>query len=152
MYVGHYELVLDAIPVIEFRIEEPKTFGEYIRKLRILKGWSQRELASRIGAQHSTIVNWEKSRYVPRRKTVVRLVKVLDADPWAAIEFDGVITERQREIIKAFPNRAFIHKDCVNLLGARYLYDDLAYLVNLKILEKQFSGSTGYYQIAGFDQ
>ena len=38
MYVGHYELELETIPVMEFRNEEPETFGEYIRKLRILKG------------------------------------------------------------------------------------------------------------------
>jgi len=40
--VGHYELELESIPVIEFKTKEPETFGEYIKKLRILKGWSQR--------------------------------------------------------------------------------------------------------------
>lgn len=150
MYVGYYELELETIPVIEFKIGEPETFGEYIKKLRILKGWSQRELARRIGACSTTIIDWEKDRYTPARKWIVRLIKVLDGDPWEAIEFGGVITERQRAIVKAFPDKVFKHGDCVNLLGFRYFYDDLEYLVNLGILEKQSKGKTGYYKVRGF--
>jgi DNA-binding XRE family transcriptional regulator len=100
--VGHYELELETIPVIEFRIEEPRTFGEYIRKLRVLKGWSQWELASEMGCYPTTIIDWEKGRYIPARKWILRLIETLEADAWEAIEFCGVITEKQHSIIKAF--------------------------------------------------
>ena len=132
--VGHYELELETIPVIEFRIEEPETFGEYIKKLRILKGWSQKELANRIGAYPTTIIDWEKDRCMPARKWRVKLIKALGADVWQAIQFDGVLTKRQREMIRAFSSKAFTHRDCIELLGLRYLHEDLRYLVALGIL------------------
>jgi len=94
VYVGHYELELESIPVIEFRIEEPVTFGEYIRKLRVLKGWSQKELARYVGLCFSTIIDYEKGRYILQRRLIVRLLRALDADVWEAIQFDGVLTER----------------------------------------------------------
>jgi transcriptional regulator with XRE-family HTH domain len=146
VYVGHYELELESIPVIEFRIEEPETFGEYIRKLRILKGWSQRELGRRVGLCFPTIIDYEKGRYIPQRKLVVRLLRALDADVWYAIQFDGVLTERQKDILKAFPSQKFTHGDCIELTGSRYLHDDLLYLVELGILDKQSKGRTGYYR------
>jgi len=114
--VGHYELELETIPVIEFRIEEPETFGEYIKRLRILKGWSQKELANRIGAYPTTMIDWEKGRCIPARKWVIELINALDADVWETIQFDGVLTKRQREIIKAFPDKVFTHRNCVSLL------------------------------------
>ena len=150
--MGHYELELETIPANETRIEEPGTFGEYIRKLRMQKGWPQRELARRIGSYPTTIVGWEKDRCVPARKWIIELVKILDADAWEAIQFNGILTERQRCILKAFPDKVFTHSDCVEPLGFHYLYKDLQYLVDLGILEKQSKARTGYYQIAKYNQ
>jgi len=147
VYMGHYELELESIPVNEFKTQEPETFGEYIRKLRILKGWSQKDLANRIEAYPTTMIDWEKGRFIPARKWILKLIKSLDADVWKAIQFDGILTERQREIITAFPGRIFTHRDCVRLLGKQYLYGDLDYLVDLGILERKIKGITGYYWI-----
>ena len=108
MYVGHYELELESIPVIESRVEEPETFGEYIRKLRMLKGWSQKELANRIVTRPETIVNWEKGQHTPQRKTIPKLIKVLDGDPWEAVNFDGVLTD----------NRVWVDADGRELVAA----------------------------------
>ncbi len=55
-------------------------------------------------------------------------------------------------LIRAFPDKVFTHRDCVNLLGSRYLYDDLEYLVSLGVLAKQYRGITGYYKIRRGDQ
>jgi DNA-binding XRE family transcriptional regulator len=44
----------------------PRTLGDYIRKWRMDKGVSQVELASRIGVNEMTIVNWEVKGRVPR--------------------------------------------------------------------------------------
>ena len=59
-----------------------------------------------------------KRRYIPRRKTIIGLIKLLDADPWEAIEFEGVITARQSRILEHFTKEmAFTHGDCIKLLG-----------------------------------
>jgi len=82
---------------------------------------------------------------MPARKWIVKLVKILDVDIWTVIRFSGVLSERQRKkIIEAFPDKAFTHRDCVNLLGKRYLYADLKYLVRLGVLVKRYRGITGY--------
>ena len=115
VYVGHYELELETIPVVEFRTEEPKTFGEYIKKLRILKGWSQKEIANRIEAYPTTIINWEKNRCIPARRWIVKLIRILDADVWEAIQFDGVITKRHEQILSHFgKGSAFTHEECMS--------------------------------------
>ena len=66
---------------------------------------------------------------------------------WEAIEFDGVITERQKDILKAFPDKVFTHRDCAKIIGSSYLHEDLCYLVDLGVLEKRLEGRTGYYNI-----
>jgi len=153
VYVGHYELELESIPVIEFRIEEPETLGEYIRKLRILKGWSQQELARSIGTHPETIVNWENGQHTPQRKTLPKLIKVVDGDPWKAIEFDGVLTERQRQILSHFgKGSAFTHEERIELLCASRVYKDLRYLVDIGVLERRIKGNTEYYRIARYNQ
>ena len=48
----------------------PNTLGEYIRKWRKDKGLSQVSLASRLGVNETTIVNWEIKGMVPRFKNL----------------------------------------------------------------------------------
>jgi DNA-binding XRE family transcriptional regulator len=50
--------------------KNPRTLGDYIRKCRIDKGFSQAELAETIGVNEMTIVNWEIKGMVPRIKEV----------------------------------------------------------------------------------
>lgn len=153
MYVGHYELELESIPVIEFRVEEPETFGEYIRKLRILKGWSQQELAQSIGTHPEVIVNWEKGRHIPQRRTIPKLIRTLDSDPWEAIKFDGVLIERQWQILSHFGKETtFTYEECMELLCVAELHKDLEYLVDIGVLERRVKGNTESYRIAGYNQ
>ena len=39
--------------------------GKRIRRLRLAKGWTQRKLASEIGASHHTISLWERGNFLP---------------------------------------------------------------------------------------
>jgi DNA-binding XRE family transcriptional regulator len=94
VYVGHNEFELECILVNRFWTKEPETFGEYIKNLKILKGLSQKELAKKIGAEHSTIIDWEKGRYAPRRKTIIELINTLSSESWEAVKYDGVLTDR----------------------------------------------------------
>ena len=47
---------------------EPATFGEFIRKARLEKVLTQKELACPVGIDEMTTVNWERYETVPRRR------------------------------------------------------------------------------------
>lgn len=52
--------------------------GEYIRIMRTLSGFTQRELARKIGVDHTTINRIEKGHSKPQSETIARLNKVFD--------------------------------------------------------------------------
>ncbi|GAB4536375.1 MAG: hypothetical protein Kow0063_21830 [Anaerolineae bacterium] len=47
--------------------------GERVKALREHAGWSQQDLANRLGMRQQTISEWETGKYVPRRSTGVLL-------------------------------------------------------------------------------
>jgi DNA-binding XRE family transcriptional regulator len=47
--------------------------GEQVKTLREFAGWSQQELADRLGMRQQTISEWETGKYHPRRSTSVLL-------------------------------------------------------------------------------
>lgn len=47
--------------------------GEQVKALREYAGWSQQELADRLGMRQQTISEWETGKYRPRRSTGVLL-------------------------------------------------------------------------------
>jgi transcriptional regulator with XRE-family HTH domain len=49
-----------------------------IKYLRKEKGWSQAELAHRVGVAPSSIYNWESGRYEPRASQLRDLAAALD--------------------------------------------------------------------------
>jgi len=51
--------------------------GRQIRKARDAKGWTQEELADRIGVKQPAIAHYEQGLYVPKFKVMVRLAKEL---------------------------------------------------------------------------
>jgi len=52
-----------------------KTFGQFIRRLRVEKGLEQRELARKIRVHKNTIYEWENDRKNPSRMSKRRLAK-----------------------------------------------------------------------------
>jgi transcriptional regulator with XRE-family HTH domain len=52
--------------------------GERISKAREAKGFSQKQLAQRLGVKKSTIANWESERSAPRANRLNQLAGVLD--------------------------------------------------------------------------
>ncbi len=48
-----------------------------IRQLREERGWTQLELANRLGVTPSTIYNWERGRFEPRASQLRQLAQVL---------------------------------------------------------------------------
>ena len=47
-----------------------------IRELREGKGWSQLELANRVGVTPSTVYNWERGKYEPRASQFRQIAEV----------------------------------------------------------------------------
>ncbi len=47
--------------------------GEEVKALREFAGWSQQELADRLGMRQQTVSEWETGKYEPRRATGVLL-------------------------------------------------------------------------------
>lgn len=57
------------------------TFGENLRLARKAKKLTQKELASKIGAKHNSISNWENNQNKPDPDTIQLLCWVLDVTP-----------------------------------------------------------------------
>jgi putative transcriptional regulator len=49
-----------------------------IRELREARGWSQLELANRLGVTPSTVYNWERGRSEPTASTLRRIARVFE--------------------------------------------------------------------------
>jgi len=58
-----------------------RTLGEWIKKWRLEQGLFQVDLAKRIGVSEMTIVNWEKRRTKPVKKSLEKLEKILGNSP-----------------------------------------------------------------------
>ena len=54
------------------------TFGQRLKKLRLLKGLSQYELGNQIGMQHSMIGSYERDEFYPTLESIKKLGKVLN--------------------------------------------------------------------------
>lgn len=54
------------------------TFGENIRKYRVLKNLSQQKLGELLGFSARTVSDWECNNTEPSVNTIKELVKVLD--------------------------------------------------------------------------
>ena len=57
------------------------TLGERIRRARKTKKMTQRELASRIGAAHNSISDWENNKNKPDPDTIELICGILDVTP-----------------------------------------------------------------------
>jgi len=57
------------------------SLGARLREARRAKGFTQKELAQRVGARHNSISNWEKGLNVPGLAVIERLCAVLDVTP-----------------------------------------------------------------------
>lgn len=55
-------------------------FGSFVRLHRQKKGYSQRELAYKIGVVPSAVTNWETNRSAPRKPTLQILCSVLEIE------------------------------------------------------------------------
>lgn len=65
---------------MKYQFNDTDTLGKRIRKIRILKGWTQKELADKVNLSQSSIYQLENNRCHQTRK-IVALSKVLGVPP-----------------------------------------------------------------------
>jgi DNA-binding XRE family transcriptional regulator len=65
-------------PLYDQNGAEEYIFMNPVRRERIEKGWTQEELAGRIGVRHATVAKWEGEGAVYRRHTRQKLAKVFE--------------------------------------------------------------------------
>ena len=58
----------------------PKDLRRTLKEAREKRGWTQRDLASRIGLTQTHISGIESGKIVPRYDTLIELVRILDRD------------------------------------------------------------------------
>lgn len=58
----------------------PEEMRVALKEARVVRGWSQRELGSRLGMPQMHISGIESGKIVPRYDTLLELVRMLDSD------------------------------------------------------------------------
>lgn len=58
--------------------EDVSMLGENIKKYRLLKSFSQKQLGEKLGFSARTISDWESNNTEPNIDTIKKLIKVLD--------------------------------------------------------------------------
>lgn len=77
------------------------TMGEYIRKLREEKGWSQEELGKKVGVNRAAVQKWEKGTVENiKRSTIKQLAIALGVSPCDLMQWDEepIIFKVQQEV------------------------------------------------------
>ncbi|MDR3416888.1 MAG: hypothetical protein P4L83_11945 [Nevskia sp.] len=64
--------------------QPPQTIGEHIKRARLLRGLKQSEAAKVFGANHFTIINWEKGRTEPPATSGPAILAFIGYDPYPA--------------------------------------------------------------------
>jgi len=92
-----------GVPIREgpYVMEEPAAegWGQKVRRARKERGWSQRELARRMGVSSSTSSRWETGSVTPKMENRVRVALLLDVGLEIA---EGELVERAAERVLAF--------------------------------------------------
>jgi transcriptional regulator with XRE-family HTH domain len=75
--------------------QDPRTWGEHLRRQRILRGLTQKESANEIRVSEETINHWERHRTMPPARSIPRITLFLGYCPWTAPETPA---ERFRQV------------------------------------------------------
>lgn len=62
-------------------MSKPKTPGEILKEARLIKGWTQDELAKKAGLGKNTYPKIERDISKPSPESIKKLIKVLGIDP-----------------------------------------------------------------------
>lgn len=97
--------------------ETPKAIGERIAMLRHENGWTQKELAEKIGATRSSIAGWEKGCRMPDVESWFNLALVF------GVSTDYIGGTSMQRVFKGSSISDKIDIDKLNDLGRHMLYE-----------------------------
>lgn len=63
-------------PLYDQKDAEEYIFMNPVKRERLDRGWTQQDLAERLGVRQSTIAKWERADAVYRKKTIQKLARV----------------------------------------------------------------------------
>ena len=102
-----------------------RLIGERIRQARKSRGFSQVDLARRIGVSQPAIANWESGVHDPRRLTLAKLADALEAPlDWLAAG-DRSMAESDKHPAAAYIRRPLHHVPVISLRAAALLAQDM---------------------------
>lgn len=67
-------------PLYDQKAAENYIFMNPVKRERLEKGWTQKELADRIGVRQSVVAKWERDGAVYRKATRIKLAAVFGID------------------------------------------------------------------------
>jgi ribosome-binding protein aMBF1 (putative translation factor) len=70
----------DSEPLYDQEEAESYIFMNPVKRERLDRGWTQQELASRLGVKQATVAKWERQGAVYRKRTREKLAKVFAVD------------------------------------------------------------------------
>ena len=92
--------------------------GERIKRYRIIKGMSQKELAQRLGVSVSRVSNWESGLNRPDVDIFAEICNVLDVKPNLILGIgQHTISDEEMQIIECYRNKPEMHHAIKVLLG-----------------------------------
>lgn len=59
-----------------------RVLADFLKETRIERGWSQRELARRVGVTHATLNSWESAKTTADTKNLEKIANVLGMPAW----------------------------------------------------------------------
>ena len=97
--------------------ESPRAIGTRIAILRREKGWTQQDLAERIGASRSSIAGWEKGCRMPDVESWLKLSMIF------GVSTDYIAGTSMQRVFKGSSLSDKLDTDKLNDLGRHMLYE-----------------------------
>ena len=94
--------------------------GARIRKYREMSGFSQKELAQKIGVSNSRVSNWEQGINRPDADILADICKALNVSPSELLDVrlsPEDLSEQERKVIMAYRTKPDLRKAVNILLG-----------------------------------
>lgn len=102
-----------------------RSIGDRIKQARKDRGFSQADLARRVGVSQPAIANWESGIHDPRRLMLAKLAEALETPlDWLAAG-DRSIVESDKHAAAAYIRRPIRHVPVISLRSAALISQDL---------------------------
>ena len=102
--------------MMELRYE----IGKRIRKYREARGFSQIQLAEKLGISNSRVSNWEQGINRPDADILAEMCRVLDVSPSELLDVHlstDELDEKEKKVVKAYRSKPELQQAVDILLG-----------------------------------